>query len=161
MGRWLCSWVATEPLGRAMQGDRAAVGHPSSLQQYFDVSCQECLPLLGGLTGPPQAMNDLGLAAWAHRKIVEAYCPLMVNPLFLHKANFPKSMFKTGRSILMSDLRPCRTCFDLKPLHRKVPGSDHIHFPVEFITSACCLHASSQSWVGSEFDSPHPAPLPC
>lgn len=40
-------------------------GHPFSLQQYFDVWSQESLPLLDGLAGPPQEVNDLGVAAWA------------------------------------------------------------------------------------------------
>lgn len=40
-------------------------GYPFSLQQYFDVWSQESLPLLDGLAGPPQTVNDLGVAAWA------------------------------------------------------------------------------------------------
>lgn len=44
-------------------------------------------------------------------------------------------------------------CFDLKPLHEKVSGSDHVHFSVGFTTSACCLHACSPSPIGPMFHS--------
>lgn len=41
------------------------VWHPSSLQQYFDGWSQKSLSPLGDLAGPPQTVNDLGLAVWA------------------------------------------------------------------------------------------------
>lgn len=43
--------------------------------------------------------------------------------------------------------------FDLKPLHEKVSGSDHVHFSVGFTTSECCLHACSPSPIGPMFHS--------
>lgn len=64
--------------------------------------------------------------------------------LFLNKANFPKFMFPLGERsvplVPMSDLRPCRAWFERKPLHRKVPGRDHGHFPVGFY-HLCILFA--------------------
>lgn len=66
VGRWLCSLVYNRPLGKSCaEGTGQWCGHPFSLQPYFDVWSQESLPLLDGLAGPPQDVNDLGMAAWA------------------------------------------------------------------------------------------------
>lgn len=89
----LFSGLLQTPRGGPCRGNRAAVGHPSSLQQYFDVGSQESRSLPDGLAGPPQAGNDLGWATGPPRKVTAAYWLLKINLLFFNKADFPQSVF--------------------------------------------------------------------